>query len=86
MAYYVRPPDFMPGYPNPEGEKYHNIGFLSSPYPGKKGGGDWGPIQKHTGVYYTPYNPTYYTPLDPTPCCQEATFRRRNIPIYRGKC
>ena len=75
----------MPGYPNPETERYHNIGYLRTPYPDKVGAGDWGPIQKYTGVYYnganepSPYNPAAYAPYDTTPCCQECIFRRRQL-------
>lgn len=58
-----RPYDFMPGYPNNSPQKYMNIGFVSSPYPGKTGQGDYGPLQGG-GVYYRPDNPVYPYPMD----------------------
>lgn len=53
-----RPFDFMAGYPNRKPQQYMNLGFLTSPYPGKTGVGDWGPGQGGE-VYYTPQNRTY---------------------------
>jgi hypothetical protein len=46
---------------------YHNIGYVTSPYPKKIGQGDWGPVQSRydaqTGIYQTPINPVYPYPL-----------------------
>jgi hypothetical protein len=74
-----RPPTFVKGYPNASPQKYMNLGYLRSPYPGKTGWGDYGPSQGGE-VYYgkggsrypgspisgwhNPWNPVYYTPLD----------------------
>lgn len=59
-----RPYTFMPGYDTTRGKsRYMNVGYVESPYPGKKGEGDWGPLQGG-GVYYQPYNPTYPYPLN----------------------
>lgn len=59
-----RPPTFMPGYDTSRGKsQYMNVGLVESPYPGKKGQGDWGPLQGG-GVYYQPYNPTYPYPMN----------------------
>lgn len=38
-----RPYDFMPGYPYTN--RYHNLGYLTTPYPGKMAIGDYGPVQ-----------------------------------------
>ena len=58
--------NFMRGYPYEN--RYHNIGRVTSPYIGKKGGGDWSPNQwsysARTGQYYNVINPTYVYPLD----------------------
>lgn len=63
-----RPYDFMKGYDTkPRSTKYMNLGFVSSPYPGKTGVGDYGPTQGG-GVYYNPWNPTYPYPLDFPDC------------------
>ncbi len=65
--------DFMRGYVDTRKRQYMNVGFASSPYPGKEGMGDYGPLQGG-GVYYRPGNPTYpylldfsrYNPFPPT--------------------
>jgi hypothetical protein len=53
-----RAQDFMKGYVDQRHRSYMNVGFVSSPYPGKVGMGDYGPLQGG-GVYYRPENPTY---------------------------
>jgi hypothetical protein len=58
-----RPFDFMPGYTNARHPQYMNIGYVKSPYPGKTGEGDWGPLQGG-GIYYQPNNPTYPYPMN----------------------
>lgn len=58
-----RPFDFMPGYTNTKQTQYMNMGYVSSPYPGKTGQGDYGPLQGG-GIYYRPENPTYPYPMD----------------------
>ncbi len=58
-----RPFDFMPGYKNKNFQQYMNVGMVKSPYPGKVGVGDYGPLQ-NGGVYYRPHNPTYPYPMD----------------------
>lgn len=77
-----RPPTFMKGYPNLNPQKYMNIGYLKSPYPGKTGQGDYGPRSKRNIGYYSPsdrwhnpWNPVYYTPLD----FSDATSKVANI-------
>jgi len=72
-----RPPTFVKGYPNASPQTYMNIGYLTSPYPGKVGQGDYGPSQGGEifygrggtlyplpGQWHNPWNPIYYTPLD----------------------
>jgi len=63
--------DFMKGYVNQHHRQYMNVGYVSSPYPGKTGMGDYGPLQGG-GVYYRPENPTYpylldFSPYNPFP-------------------
>lgn len=59
-----RPRTFMPGYDTTAGKtRYMNVGYVKSPFPGKEGVGDWGPLQGG-GVYYQPYNPTYPYPMN----------------------
>jgi len=63
--------DFMGGYVNQRQRQYMNLGYISSPYPGKVGVGDYGPLQGG-GVYYRPANPTYpylldFSPYNPFP-------------------
>lgn len=58
-----RPFDFMSGYPNQKPQQYMNLGFLTSPFPGKTGVGDWGPGQGGE-VYYTPQNRNYPYPMN----------------------
>lgn len=43
--------------------EYANIGMLSTPYTGKKGQGDYGPVQFQ---YYNPSNSTSISPLEAT--------------------
>ena len=47
---------------------YHNIGFVTSPYPRKIGQGDWSvvqsPYENRTGIYQTVKNATYPYPVD----------------------
>ena len=62
-SYGPRPFDFMPGYPNRKPQQYMNLGLVKSPYPGKTGVGDYGPLQGGE-VYYRPHNPTYPYPMD----------------------
>lgn len=62
---------FMKGYTDQHHRQYMNIGYRSSPYPGKTGVGDYGPTQGG-GVYYRPGNPTYpylldFSPYNPRP-------------------
>jgi len=66
-----RPYDFMKGYVDQRKPQYMNLGYISSPYPGKTGEGDYGPRQGGE-IYYRPLNPTYpylldYSPYNPFP-------------------
>lgn len=57
-----RVPDFMPGYVDKTKTQYMNLGYLSSPYPGKRGQGDYGPRKLSTTSYPTgPYPLDVYT-------------------------
>jgi hypothetical protein len=63
--------DFMSGYVDTRQHRYMNLGYRSSPYPGKTGMGDWGPHQGG-GIFYRPENPTYpylldFSPYNPYP-------------------
>lgn len=62
---FPRPYDWVNGYPFED--KFHNIGYVASPYPGKVGQGDWGPVQSaysaKTGIYWNPTNSTYPYPM-----------------------
>ena len=52
----IRTVDFMPGYVNNRNVQYMNLGYLSSPFPGKIGQGDYGPRRQLPTVYPTgPY-------------------------------
>jgi len=78
-----RPFDFMAGYPNHKPQQYMNLGFLTSPYPGKTGVGDYGPLQGG-GIYYRPNNPVYPYPMDfdPTiPGPKPILAYAQNIPL-----
>lgn len=95
----IRPPTFMPGYPNLHAQQYMNVGYdpLGGGrriYPHKTGQGDYGPSQGgHT--YYdiygnkNPWNPNYVYPLDYSPASKRvATLRAgysENIPHYLRK-
>ena len=46
-----RPPTFVKGYPNGAAQQYMNLGYLTSPYPGKTGQGDYGPSQGGEAFY-----------------------------------
>lgn len=76
----VRPFEFMAGYPNDSPQQYMNLGWLTSPYPDKKGQGDWGPNQM-AGVYYNPWNPTYPYPMDVDAGTYTFTYPQ-DTPIY----
>ena len=85
-----RPPDFMRGYPNLNPQQYMNVGFVSSPYPGKVGHGDYGPRQGGE-IYYVPRNPTYPYPMDfncpPLFYPPYQTYYDQDIPQYlRRRC
>ncbi len=49
MSQKPRPPTFVKGYPTST-QQYHNIGYRTSPYPGKKGQGDYGPRSYYLGT------------------------------------
>jgi hypothetical protein len=49
-------PDFMPGYVDVKKQSYMNLGYLTSPYPGKVGQGDYAPRRLPPMAYPTgPY-------------------------------
>lgn len=83
-----RPFDFMKGYPldarGPSTRLYQNLGYGTSPYPGKQNEGDYGPTQavysSRTGEYYNVINPTYYVPMDTTPCVYDQDVPPRLLP------
>lgn len=58
-----RPYDFMRGRTDRTQRQYMNVGFVSSPYPGKTGMGDYGPTQGGE-VYERPGNARYPYLLD----------------------
>ena len=67
-----RPFDFMPGYPNNKPQQYMNLGYVSSPYPGKTGEGDYGPLQGGE-IYYRPGNSAYPYLMDFDPRATRST-------------
>ena len=81
-----RPYDFMKGYTDLRFRPYMNVGYVSSPYPGKTGQGDYGPLQGG-GVYYRPGNPTYpylmdFSPYNPHP---PTLAYAQDIPLYNRR-
>jgi hypothetical protein len=52
----------MQGYYRNNVTQYMNVGYVSSPYPGKEGWGDYGPLQGGE-IYYRPANATYPYPM-----------------------
>jgi hypothetical protein len=58
-----RPDEFGHGFVDGHHRPYQNLGFLQSPYPGKVGEGDYGPLQGGQ-TYYRPGNPTYPYGMD----------------------
>jgi hypothetical protein len=59
-----RPYDFMSGYECKSCNKYQNMGYRSSPYPGKQYEGDYAKNQsifnEFTHANYRPESPVYY--------------------------
>ena len=75
---------FPPGFDDQK-VKYHNMGMMMSPYPGKpyNSAGDYAPPQ--STVYYTPDNRNYPYPLDPISAPCKNAYQETLFPPYRPR-
>ena len=71
-----RPFEFIPGYPYTT--RYHNLGYLTTPYPGKMGIGDYGPVQSQ-------FSGRPGTAFDMRPACKCCLAEVRDRSSYGGR-